>query len=420
MSKILDIALKDMLHSLRSLFAVAMMLVVPLLITGLLYLAFGRTPGSTTSAQIATTQVVVANLDQPPQGANLAVGLQLVSLLNSSALSNLIQVAQVSTEADARQAVDTQKAGVAIIIPKNLTGTIISTGQTAQITLYQDPTLTVGPLIVRQVVSQFVDGFVGASIGISTITQQYSQHGAEVSNAAIQDFISQFTDWARTNAQSSSPLTLDVQPLTAPTSRQSNNSFAGSIMIGMMIFFIFFTGAEEAQSIVREDEHKTLARLFSTPTPRSFILAGKILSIFLILAVQITVLLVLSSMIFKINWGLFPSILLVSLGTIASAGGFGLFIMSLIKTTRQGGPVLGAVLTLTGVAGGTITTGFQNMPAFYNTLTLMTPQGWALNAWKACLAGNGPAQVILQVAVLFGIGLVFFIIGAFIFRRRYA
>jgi ABC-type multidrug transport system permease subunit len=150
------------------------------------------------------------------------------------------------------------------------------------------------------------------------------------------------------------------------------------------------------------------------------VLAGKIVSIFVTLAVQVAVLLLLSALIFKIDWGNLGSIVLASVGTVAAAGGFGLFVMSFVKTNRQAGPVLGAVLTLTGVAGGTITTGFQNMPAFYNTLTLVTPQGWALNAWKASLAGSLPGQVILPVAVLCLIGLVFFAIGALIFRKRYA
>ena len=94
--------------------------------------------------------------------------------------------------------------------------------------------------------------------------------------------------------------------------------------------------------------------------------------------------------------------------------------MSFVKNNRQAGSVLGAVLTLTGVAGGTVTTGFQNLPAFYTTLNLLTPQGWALKAWKASLAGGLPGDVILPAGVLCLIGLVFFALGAWRFRRRYA
>ena len=39
--KILDIALKDLVRSFRSAFLLVMMFVAPLLITGLIYLAFG-------------------------------------------------------------------------------------------------------------------------------------------------------------------------------------------------------------------------------------------------------------------------------------------------------------------------------------------------------------------------------------------
>ncbi len=419
MLKIFDIAFKDLKHSFRSLFAVAMMLVVPLLITGLLYLAFGGSPGTASSAQLPLTQVVVANLDQPPQGAGVAAGQELLAVLDSKDLAAYIQVTTVSTEAEARQAVDTQKAGVAIIIPPNLTSAILSQGGHATLTLYQDPTLTVGPIIVRSVVTQFMDGFTGALTGVSVVSQQFGQRGLPVDASLIQDFITQYTNWVKTGSQASQPLALKLEPVAANVGAQANNAIAGPVMIGMMIFFIFFTGAEEAQSIVREDEHKTLARLFTTATSRTVILAGKIVSIFVTLAVQVTVLLVVSALIFKIDWGNLGSIILASIGTVAAAGGFGLFIMSLVKTSRQAGPVLGAVLTLTGVAGGTITTGFQNIPAFFNTLTLLTPQGWALNAWKASLAGNLPGQVLLPVAVLCLIGLVFFAIGALLFRRRY-
>lgn len=419
LSKIGDIALKDLIHSLRNMFAVTMMLIVPLVITGLLYLAFGRNPGSSSSVQLSVTKVVIVNLDEPPSGASLAAGQQLVNLLSSSAISTLIQATQVSHKSEARQAVDNQQAGLAVIIPPDFTQTILKPGLHTSITLYQDPTLTIGPIIVSQIISQFLDGFNGAVITVAVTGQQMSQQGQQFNGSAAQQVATQFGQWAQANPQMDTPLTLDIQPLTPSGNSQSTSSFAGSIMIGMMIFFIFFTGAEEAQSIIREDEHKTLARLFATPTPRTVILAGKILSVFLILTVQIIVLLIVSALVFNIHWGNLYAIVLASLGTIAVAGGFGLFVMSLVKTTRQAGPLLGAVLTLTGVAGGTITTGFQNLPAFFNTLTLATPQGWALAAWKATLAGGGTSQLLMPVAVLVGLGLLFSVTGVVIFSKRF-
>jgi hypothetical protein len=43
--KVLDIALKDMLQNFRSVFALMMMFVEPIMITGLIYFAFGGLGG---------------------------------------------------------------------------------------------------------------------------------------------------------------------------------------------------------------------------------------------------------------------------------------------------------------------------------------------------------------------------------------
>ncbi|HET7377830.1 MAG TPA: hypothetical protein VFK30_14045, partial [Anaerolineae bacterium] len=63
--KILDIAFKDLLRSFRSLFAIGMMFVAPLLITGLISLAFGGVNVSTGRFNLPTLNIAVANLDQP-------------------------------------------------------------------------------------------------------------------------------------------------------------------------------------------------------------------------------------------------------------------------------------------------------------------------------------------------------------------
>ena len=94
--------------------------------------------------------------------------------------------------------------------------------------------------------------------------------------------------------------------------------------------------------------------------------------------------------------------------------------MSFLKSTRQAGPVMGTVLTLSGMVGGLFTTGFQNLPEVYETINLLTPHGWVLRGWKLVLAGGGVSDVLLPALVTLGMGIVFFIIGAFVFRRRFA
>ena len=421
--KVLDIALKDMLRSLRSGFALVMMFVAPLLITGIIYAAFGRM-GSDGGFDLPVTRVQVVNLDQPGPQLSFSFGQMLVGFLQDERLADLLQVTEVTDEADARVAVDNQDAGVAIIIPPNFTTAALEPKGGASITLYQDPTLTLGPGIVKGIVSQFVDGFAGVKIASGVVVDQLGQRGVAIDASLMQEVSMQYAAWAESLGQSwdegAHPV-LDIQP--PPTKAEPASEGAGMmgpIMAGMMIFFAFFTGASTAETIIREDEGGTLARLFTTPTARSVILAGKFAASFITLMVQVVVLMLASAIIFRIRWGEPMSMALVALGLVVAAAGLGVFIMSFLKSTRQAGPVMGMVLTLSGMVGGLFTAGIPNLPANYDTITLLTPHGWALRGWRLVMAGGGVSDVLLPALVTLGMGIIFFAIGALVFRRRFA
>ena len=86
------------------------------------------------------------NLDEPgSEYGDFSAGQMLVDLLQSEDLSDLLEVSEVSEPASARAAVDAQEAAVAVIIPAGFTGAALGAGSAA-IELYQDPTLTLGPV----------------------------------------------------------------------------------------------------------------------------------------------------------------------------------------------------------------------------------------------------------------------------------
>ena len=86
--KVLDIAFKDLLRSLKTPFALIMMFGAPLLITGLLYFAFGSLGGDG-DLELQAVRVQVANLDQPSaQTGGLAAGEMLIEFLQGEDLSD--------------------------------------------------------------------------------------------------------------------------------------------------------------------------------------------------------------------------------------------------------------------------------------------------------------------------------------------
>jgi ABC-2 type transport system permease protein len=192
------------------------------------------------------------------------------------------------------------------------------------------------------------------------------------------------------------------------------------IMAGMAIFFGYYTAAYTATTILKEQEEGTLARLFTTPTSKATILGGKFLAVFITCGIQLPVLLVLSALLFKIHWGN-PVLLAVTVfSQVVAASGFGVFIISFVKNTRQSGAVLGGLLTVLGMLGGLFTTMVQGLPQVFQVINLLTPHGWALKSWRLVLGGAGLPDLALPSLVLLAIGAVTFGAGVLRFRRRLA
>jgi ABC-2 type transport system permease protein len=422
--KLLDIATKDLLRTLRTPFALIMMFVAPLLIAALLFFAFGSLAGGDGELEVQRIQLQVANADQPgSQAGGFAAGAMLVDFLESEDLQDLLAVEVAPDAASARAAVDARRADVAVLIPPDFSDAVFSVGGQAAVALYPDPTLTIAPGIVQDLVRQFVDGFAGAKITADVVARQFESQGTPAGNALLQEAATRYADWLETkdHQEGGAPSSIDLRLLSGEAGTTSPGlSLIGGVMAGMLVFFTFFMGALGAESIVREDEAGTLSRLFTTPTPLASILGGKFAAIIFTLVVQILVLLGASALLFGIGWGQPLSVTLAAAGLIVAAAGFGVLIMSFTRTTRQTGPVMGVVLTLTGMLGGLFTTAIPNVPGFFDVVYLTVPQGWALRAWELSLEGAGPADLVLPSAVLFAFGTLFLALGARLFRRRFA
>lgn len=425
--KVLDIALKDMLRSFRSTFAVGMMLVVPVVITGLIYAAFGgllnQAENQEMSIPVIAVQVVNRDLGAPT--GDLNAGNMLVDLLSEDRLQSVFAVSAADDEAAAHAAVDRQEAAIALLIPEDFTRAALTPGGQAQITVYEDPALTFGPGLVREVVDQFLDGFSGGQIAASALRDQFAVQGHAPDPALEQQIMTGYGSWLQSiSSAQGMVLPVDIAPparASAPESTEPDQrtSFLGPVMVGMMIMFVFFGAASTAQTIVTEQEEGTMARMFTTPTPGAVILGGKFTAVFLTLIVQTSVLIALSALVFRIHWGNPFTILLVSLGLVVSAAGFGVLLLSFIKTSRQAGPVIGGVVTFTAMFSGLITTGLPSVPPVFEMTGLVLPQGWALRAFRLALSGAAPQEVIVPLLVMLAFGIFFFVTGARVFRARF-
>jgi len=425
--KIIDIAFKDLTRSFRSIFAVGMMVIAPLLLTGLIYMAFGGMSGGDVS--MTPISVGVVNADQLPADSviDAPIGDNIRSMFFDESVKSWITASDYPDEASARAAVDQQEIGVAIIIPQNFTEQYLSGENDTPVLIVSDPTLSIGPAVVEDMVTMMVDGVGGGGIAIQTVMERQQANGIEPDPAQIPSWIQRYGDWYREFQRD-----LFHHPdkavlvVAAPSAGENETTdpiqkMMGLTMAGQMIFFAFFTGAYSMMSILNESEEGTLARLFTTPTNRTSILTGKFVAVFITVILQGLVLMIAGHYAFGINWGEPAGIAIALLGQVIAATGLGVLLISFVKNTRQGGPVLGGGLTTLGMLGGLFTANMPNaMPAAMNTIANFTPQGWVLKSWRMVLDGQSAGDLMVPFMVMTVMGIIMFAIGAMMFKRRFA
>jgi ABC-type multidrug transport system permease subunit len=433
--KALDIALKDMLRSFRSFFAVIFMFVVPLLVTGMFYFMFGNIADSG-EFSLPRTKVIIANLDEGGPKFNInpdnipggkdadTMGELIVGILQSDEMADLIEVSFAADAEAARGAVDSQVSQVALIIPKDFSEQFADLDGEAVIEFYQDPTLTLGPGIIRVLLNRFMDGMAGVKIAVNVFLDEAAPEEQALAGQVVQ----QYLKISLAQADNLEGELLDVRApasVSGDASAKSTNLLLGMIspiMGGMMIFYTFYTGTATAQSILKEEEERTLPRLFTTPTSQAAILGGKFMSVFLTVSVQVAVLLTAAWLIFGIEWGDPLSVTLAALGIVFGAASFGIFVNSFLKNTKQGGVIFGGVLTVTGMLGliSVFTMSTPTTERMGETVSLLVPQGWAIRGLMQAMNGQPLAGVLTNTLVLLAWSAAFFAIGVWRFNKRYA
>jgi ABC-2 type transport system permease protein len=352
------------------------------------------------------------------------MGDLIVSILESDEMADLIEITFANDPQTARASVDSQQAQVAIIIPADFSEQFADVRQgKAVIEFYQDPTLTIGPAIMRTVLNRFMDSMGGVKIALNVFLDESSPSDFALTGQFVQAYL----DSSLALREDLEGELLDVRtPSGARKSAEEESqnilvSILAPIMSGMMVFYAFFTGTSTAQSILKEEEERTLPRLFTTPTPQITILTGKLLSVFLTVFAQVVVLLIAARLIFGIHWGAFTAVAVTAMGIIFSASSFGIFVNSFLKDTRQAGILFGGVLSVTGMVGmiSIFSGGSSSAAPLGNTVSLLVPQGWAIRGLMQSLHGEPVGAVLLTTLVMLAWSAAFFIVGVLRFNKRY-
>jgi ABC-type Na+ efflux pump permease subunit len=172
------------------------------------------------------------------------------------------------------------------------------------------------------------------------------------------------------------------------------------------VMFSFFLVMTVGWLFVAERRQGTLKRLRASPLTRSEILLGKLLPCFALSLGQGILLLIGGRLVFGMRWG--PAswslaqqvlcLLPVVVATSLAATGMAMLVAALARTEIQVA-LYGAlpVLVLAMIGGCVLPR--EMMPENTQAITLFTPQGWALEAYRELLDPSGTAIPNLQVVL---------------------
>jgi ABC-2 type transport system permease protein len=195
-----------------------------------------------------------------------------------------------------------------------------------------------------------------------------------------------------------------------------------------VVMFVFFLVLIVGWVFVAERRQGTLRRLQTAPLARGHILLGKMLPCFALSVGQTLFLLIASRWLFGIRWG--PEqwslgeqlawLLPVVLSTSLAAMGLALLIASVARSELQVAIYGGMLVLVLAVVGGCVLPR-EMMPETTQFITLLTPQGWALDAYRELLGGSAGYQpnaalVFRACGVLAAVGTISLALAAWLLR----
>ncbi|MBZ4223808.1 ABC transporter permease [Bacillus wiedmannii] len=186
---------------------------------------------------------------------------------------------------------------------------------------------------------------------------------------------------------------------------------------GFSILFVMIVMLSATGTILKARQLGVWSRLLETPVSKVQILAGYILSFFLIGWIQFGVLMILTHTLFDVQWGnLLGVIILVSVLLLAVIG-LALLLASIVKTTEQQSALGNIVVISTCMIGG-LYWPIEIEPAWMQTAANFVPQTWAMRGFTELIVRGGTlADIGGYIGILILFAGVFFIIS--LTRIRY-
>lgn len=441
MSKILTIAWKELYSAFTDRPRLLIMFASPLAISIILGMAFGGGGGS---ISISDIDLAIVNLDEGTADTNYGATVTAIlmsenpegtddaaCILSSDAspqqqqsLDDFLNATLLESAEAARNGVDEGLYAAAVIIPHGYSAALAPnlmnfSGpdeiESVHIEIYGSGGSPISAGVVRSIVEAVNNSIVTGSTTIRASLATYVRNPLNLPAIASADE-SAFADFACGFDPSLGTITLQPQAMNDVQARSIFDQIMISIGAAQALFFSLTTANASIQSIYEDRKAGVLQRLLVSPTPRVYILAGKVVGTLLIVLAQVGILLlaltVAASMVGGSPvwlWGnpLYVFLFLLLIGIAVS--GVAIFVTGLARTPEEA-QIIGTLVSLgMAILGGTF--GFQ--VGEVGKLSLIW---WGVDGLNTLSSGS--TEIGLSAFILGLQGVLLFVLGSWLFNRR--
>lgn len=395
--KLLNIALKDVKIVSRDKMALLILLAMPFILMTIMGMALGGLFSK--GPELSKIDVAVVNYDKGKLSEDF-----IEEILKGDELSKLLDV----KEMDKKRAMNLVRIGdisSVIIIPSDFTSQIMKNKST-EMRVYGDPGQEIRAFIVRSITNTYTNKVSSIMVGVNTGWESLTKLGKKTNLTEIAMYIPSMIN---------EMIEKDVEDLVKieeeNTSQKESLSSMQYYAAGMSTMFILFSAMFGADSIIKERDDKTLARLLSSPIKKHSVMGGKLLGIFIIGILQFASYITATILIFNVNWGRSTiGLVLLPISTVFATTGMTIFIASIAKTRNAIGGISQIFIQSMSALGGSM---FPTslLPPWLRFFSNFTINKWSMDGFLSLMTGGEVISISKSITVLLTIALVFFILG---------
>jgi ABC-2 type transport system permease protein len=290
----------------------------------------------------------------------------------------------------------------------------VTAGTNVSITVLGNPETATQAGVIRNIVESFTAEVQRRQLAASIAIQALQQSGAvppQRMQEAVQGVVAEVSASQQTGTVSVATTT--QEGVKVP---RALDYYA----VGMALLYLVFTANTGTEGMLEEKREHTLGRVLTTPTSRTQVLVGKLLGIFLIAALQFAMIIILTRLLYRVNWGAsVPAVIVMAAASVLAGAGLSTLVAALAHTPELAGSIGPAVALIYSLLGGTMWPVY-NMPAWMNSVSRLTFTRWSVEGFTSLMVNGGAVSSILRpVGVCVAMAAVFLFISVMVLDRNY-